>query len=454
MNHRTWICTVLCLFLSGCGNSSGGETDASVDAAGNMDAGKGKDSGADGDTDTDSDTDIDTDTDMDTDTDTDSDSDADSGLPRGCELLSPANENGEGWTGKYAMDDDHLVWRWLEDGTTTTNYVLMVKELSTGNETELLRGTSDSRITTPSIYGNNVVFSRQVDQSDYLTREIFIINLNETQEQKLTTNGTVDADPISGDKFVAYYSGDSNIGLRYSTIANGNEEPVTDEFEPYSWSFDGNKWIVYMHDGLLYKLNLDNPTPGPQFVDLEGAGFSFPSFNHDTHEMVAGAYDKNETDGTDIWVWDIEAGTSPEVIVSDPYDQVLPDYDDHVIAYLDSQANGTGWRAGGDRAEVRIVDRDTKVIRKVMPLDVYYGIGIWSHYLAMNNYGRWGDSIILCDLLEGGFMDADGHVIPEGGAPDAGVPDSGVPDAGSGDCGLKRVSGTSEMGGTAGANAR
>jgi len=32
---------------------------------------------------------------------------------------------------------------------------------------------------------------------------------------------------------------------------------------------------------------------------------------------------------------------------------------------------------------------------------------------AFNNWGIWGDSIILCDLVEDGFMDADGHVIPE-----------------------------------------
>jgi hypothetical protein len=35
----------------------------------------------------------------------------------------------------------------------------------------------------------------------------------------------------------------------------------------------------------------------------------------------------------------------------------------------------------------------------------------------------WGDSLIVCDLLEAGMMDADGHVCPESGctSPDAGA---------------------------------
>jgi len=446
MNYKTCTFLVLCFLVSGCGDSGGGEKDASVDAAGNMDAGKGMDSGADTDTDTDSDTDIDTDTDMDTDTDTDSDSDSDSGLPKGCELLSPANENGEGWTGKYAMDDDHLVWRWLEHGTPTQD-VLMVRKLSTGEEKEILRVSYPEEIVTPSIYGDNVVFSRKVDESDYLTREIFIIKLNETQEQKLTTNGTVDADPMSGDKFVAYRSGDTLAGLNYARVSNGNEGSIADKLS--SWSFDGVRWVAFTDDGYLYSFDIENSSQDPQLVYNSEIGVGFMSFDHDTHELVTSLVKKHETDGSDIWLWNIETGKY-EVIVTAPYSQTLCDIDSHVIAYVDSQANGTDWRAGGDRAEVRIVDRDTNVIRKVMPLDVYYGISIWSHYLAMNNYGRWGDSIILCDLLEGGFMDADGHVIPEGGAPDAGVPDAGVPDAGvpdagSGDCWLFD-SGTSDSG--------
>jgi hypothetical protein len=79
-----------------------------------------------------------------------------------------------------------------------------------------------------------------------------------------------------------------------------------------------------------------------------------------------------------------------------------------------------------DDVEIRVVDRDSGVIRTVMPMETYYGLGIWEHWIAFNNYGMWGDSLIVCDLLEGGFMDAAGHVCPESGCP---VPDAG-PDGG------------------------
>jgi hypothetical protein len=50
----------------------------------------------------------------------------------------------------------------------------------------------------------------------------------------------------------------------------------------------------------------------------------------------------------------------------------------------------------------------------------YYGIARHDKYLA---YLLGDDNLILCDLEAGGFIDATGHVCPEGGCPemDAGV---------------------------------
>jgi hypothetical protein len=107
------------------------------------------------------------------------------------------------------------------------------------------------------------------------------------------------------------------------------------------------------------------------------------------------------------------------VLVSEPFDQGHPDADGHLVSYLDSQASGAGYWSGY-HAEVKIIDRDTLVQRTVLPLDSYFGTGIWSHYLVSNNVGMWGDSLILCDLEAGGLVDTDGHVIPES-TPDAGV---------------------------------
>ncbi len=48
-----------------------------------------------------------------------------------------------------------------------------------------------------------------------------------------------------------------------------------------------------------------------------------------------------------------------------------------------------------------------------MPLDTYYGVGIWERWIVFNNYGMYGDSLIICDLVAGGYMSDDLHVIPE-----------------------------------------
>jgi hypothetical protein len=101
----------------------------------------------------------------------------------------------------------------------------------------------------------------------------------------------------------------------------------------------------------------------------------------------------------------------------------MPDIDNHIVVYVDSQAAGEHW---GDNqlGEVRIIDRETLVKRTITPVDRFYGIGIWERWIVFNNVGIWGDSLILCDLLEGGFVDAEGHVCPE----DEGCPelDGGV----------------------------
>jgi hypothetical protein len=55
-----------------------------------------------------------------------------------------------------------------------------------------------------------------------------------------------------------------------------------------------------------------------------------------------------------------------------------------------------------------------------------YAPSIWDRWIVFNSVAYWGDVLVLCDLLEGGFINAEGHVIPEATVePDAGV-DAGV----------------------------
>ena len=91
---------------------------------------------------------------------------------------------------------------------------------------------------------------------------------------------------------------------------------------------------------------------------------------------------------------------------------VVPDVDGHVVVYQDSQAAGETYFAH-QFSDLRIVDRDTGAKRVVMPLDTYYGVGIWERWIVFNNYGMYGDSLIICDLVEAGYMSDDLHVISE-----------------------------------------
>jgi hypothetical protein len=96
------------------------------------------------------------------------------------------------------------------------------------------------------------------------------------------------------------------------------------------------------------------------------------------------------------------------VLLDEPWTELMPDVDGHVVVYQDSQAAGEGYWPR-QRSELRVLDRDTHAIRIVMPLDVYYGVGIWERRIAFHNAGRYG-ALIICDLVEGGFLDADLHV--------------------------------------------
>ena len=119
--------------------------------------------------------------------------------------------------------------------------------------------------------------------------------------------------------------------------------------------------------------------------------------------MVAAVDPTMPEDDYRLELWDVAAGTMT-VLVDDPDWQAVPDVDGHVVVYEQMSTAGT---------ELRIVDRETGAKRTVMPLDTYYGVGIWERWIAFNNYGMYGDSLIICDLVEAGHMSDDLHVRAE-----------------------------------------
>lgn len=412
------------LTASGCSSCSGdkNESDGGTDMDANPDA------DADTDTDSDTDTDTDTDADSDSDTDTDSDSDTDSGLPSFCDILSPANENGYGWSGRRAMDDGYVVWRWIDADDTA---YLMKRNLETEEQSTLLVGEYPDTIETPTISGNNVFFSRQPGGTG--PTDVFQIGLSESTEANLTNTSSIgEYETVAGDTGVLYnYSNlldyPENVEeLRYYDLTSSTEYIVFPDQafeEPYSQAiaFGGTRWVVWgtldMDQSSLYKWDAQNPTAPMQFIeDIEVGG---GEVNDERSEYISVVNSGGDSTRRDIAVWDLETNAR-SLLIDDPWDQIIPDYDGNVVVYLDSQAEEV--EASGGVGEIRVADRDTDIRRVVLPFDTYYSTAIWSHFIAVNNFGLWGDSLIVCNLLEGGIMNASGHVCPESGCDgDAGV---------------------------------
>jgi hypothetical protein len=275
---------------------------------------------------------------------------------------------------------------------------------------------------------------RRTDDTDQYTSELFRIGIDDSVESVLSSNDTIDVDPIGGKEGSIYrYSSVDRSGIKYFDMVK-KKETIVAEVLFLNKAFDGTRWVAYTKDDsgieTLYKYDVTHPENGSQLLDSTKMSFMAMSMDKDSHELVGGVA-MSGTDGFDIVIWNMETNERT-VFIDEPWDQGLPDSSGHVISYLDTQAAKKYW-FGTYLSEVKIIDRETKVKRTVLPLETWYGPGIWGHYLAANNVGKWGDSIILCDLEAEGLMDTDGHVIPEGGWPDAGV-DAGM-DAGM-DAGL------------------
>jgi hypothetical protein len=405
-----------------CGGGGGGSGDADTDA--DTDTDTDSDTDLDTDSDTDSDTDTDSDSDTDTDTDADTDSDTEPELPSYCQVLSPVNSLDFGWTGRFAMSDDHLTWRWLDFGADPTESVLMVRTLSTGEQWELLREPYPEVVNRPSIFGDNVCFDRNSDT----VLDVFRVGLGDVEETLVASSEYTESECAGGQDGVLYKIGGDDYygGLRYIDYSTSNmisvyEAPGT---AINDIMFDGVRWVAYTEyvggsEEYIYKFDLSDTAAGVQPVDpgniqVEGADISDVA-----QALVAGAFVPGETDNLDLVRWDLETNDRT-VLLSEPWDQLLPDTSGHAVVYLDSNPAGQYWFAEY-RCDVRVIDMETGAVRTVMPLDAYFGPSIWGHYVTVNNYGTWGDSLVLCDLEEGGLMDEGGHVIPEVSDPDAGA---------------------------------
>jgi hypothetical protein len=354
---------------------------------------------------------------VDTDTAIDADDDGDTSiLPTGCTFVWPTTDIGYGWAGLYSIDAGKFVWRWADTSSRPSRSVLMVRDLAVGADREVLRRTYPDMLDVPSIYDDSVFFMSMTEEGVGSSGEIFAVSLIDGPERQLTDNDVADGFPVGGDAYVVYMTGyDLPDGgyvdeYRYADLSDGSEHTLIERSPGAEFAFDGRRWIALQSDGRLYKFDLLRPSEGPQLITERHTGTKGMAFDRDTGTLII-ATATGTTEYLMLEAWDVTTNAS-SLLVDDPWDQYACDVDGHVVVYQDSQAAGERYGEHG-YSELRIIDRDTGVKRVVMPLDTYFSVGIWERWIAFNNYGMYGDSLITCDLVAGGYMDEDLHVIPE-----------------------------------------
>jgi hypothetical protein len=395
-----------------------GDVDGSSDEAPDVDLDVGPDVGDDVDGDGDAPRDVDAevrDGDGAADDDAGDDHDADALLRIGCRFVLPTRDIGYGWSGRYSIDAGKFVWRWIDSAPDPDEYVLMEWDLISGTQREVLRRTSPEVLSIPSLHGNWVAFfSTEGGIPPY---EIYRVSLLGGSEERLTANGSVDINALAGSERVTYTSrqeppdGGVILEHRYVEAASGTESVISARSPGSEQAFDGERWVAFDYEDYLHKFDLLDPGAGARRVAPYTMGIAGLAFDRDTGVLIVAAFISGESDDFRLEEWDLATDTRM-IILDEPWSQVVPDVDGHVVVYQDSQAAGETYFAH-QFSDLRIVDRETGVKRIVMPLDTYYGVGIWERWIAFNNYGMYGDSLIICDLVEAGYMDTDLHVVPE-----------------------------------------
>jgi hypothetical protein len=406
---------------------SGTSTDADSDT--DVDSDMDTDSDTDSDTDTDTDTDIDTDSDTETTTESDTDTETvtDPALPPCCELVTMSSDMH--WEGAPGMYGDRMVWRQWD--SSTSSHVIKVRQLSTGIVTVV---DSDPELEQhPVIWGDWVYWEEKTDPDDWLTGEIFRMSVTEMVPEQLTDNYCGDYRIRPGEEYFVHLrncDGSSTDPLYYtstSTLESTLISPdATSSPGTQGFMFDGERYVAWgWHDDAepnqdrIYLYDILSPPPPDEPVYPEAYNQAGGVISGG--KIFAATYAESVTDYWDVWIYDIATSTTSWLDHS-PWDQYVVVADGHVAAYEDTEALGASY-LDADGQHLEIKDLETAETRQVSiePAD-YWKPAISGHYLAFIR-GQLVQELFVCDLLEGGFMDVDGHVCPEEGCPE---PDAGV----------------------------
>ncbi len=331
-------------------------------------------------------------------------------LPTGCAKITPANDLLLGWTGRQALRDGYMVWRWVDNSVSPNQDVLMIRELGSGAQRELLRTTYPRTIARPTSAHGSVFFDGKTAAN---SREIYMVDIGDGSLTRITNDDVSNADVTGSRNGIVYRATPSakDRGLRYFELDKKEEMKLTSNIIVGAFHFDGLRWVVYHHDHRLHLIDLQNLSRGAERLPIPPGEVFGLAFNKSTRDLVISVQSPGKTDGFDLMMLDMKTRRTKK-LVEDPGDQGLADADGNLIAYVDSGAAGTSW-FGNHLAEVKIVDTEARHQRTVFPLGMYFGLSIWNRFLAVNSVGPGGDAIVLCNLVEGGFMDSTGKVIPE-----------------------------------------
>jgi len=248
---------------------------------------------------------------------------------------------------------------------------------------------------------------------DGTSREVFSADYSTSQLVRITTNETSDAYIQGGDKVL--WKHNVSTFVNEMTIANpdgSNPVVLVSLVGTYQNAFDGERWVVLSqvqspYDRLV-RYDLQNLAAGGEAYKEEAGygGGAGVAFNGQTGMLYIG--------GADLHFWNMNTGQRG-LLVTDPGSQVFPDADGHAIVYISSEQTGDNWWGNGQIGDIRLRDLETGVTRMVFPMMKHYAPGITERWMVVNQVGPYGDALILCDLVEAGFMDESLHVCPEWG---------------------------------------
>jgi len=406
---------ITCLINISCSSCSSDESgkDAFVDdgnGSKSMDSGG---TGTDGDTDGDGDTDNDTDNDTDSDTDSDTDADADGDWrpPEGCVRLynyynDPFNTGRSSWSKKYVT--------WINSSVSEASVMLYSLQDETTNK---VYDFEPPGVQTTSIYNEEIYFrkllSSPIDGGTNYSSEVYAMDISGHNLRQITNNNFTEYCFVlrQGILMCLYQRAGYPEELRLLYIDDSNEITLTNKKELSAGCLDG--------DGVKVLFCEENGAGGSRMMiyDESDGGSPWTISETGSNDFWAAIDDGivyythvNETRGDkDIWKYDLQT-KDRSVLVGDAGEQAMPDADGYVLSYeLD------------DSQKIILRDLETGVERELTPPvpSKHYQMGVHGKYAGFMHVGdndelnEWDQHVYICDLEEGGFIDSDGHVIPE-----------------------------------------